>query len=170
MRRGLLFGGLGFVLLCVLCCALTFVVALPRFRDGFEEGVRDAVGTETARQIPSAPGTYTITEESLQTSLRESADDDSDDLVVEITPSGMRLGISNSGQDATYTGLPIAVDGRFEMHDMDSNSQLLGFFLSPDDLGNAIEEAVNEYLVANGLRLESVELEDGSMTLTTVAA
>jgi hypothetical protein len=168
MPRWLLFGGIGFVFVCILCCALTFVVGLPRLRDGFEESVRDAVATEVAAQLPGTPGTTTITAESLQASLRQSADDD--DIIVVITPSGLELGVSNRGQEVTYTGLPIAVNGRFEMQNMDSNSSVLDFFLSPDDMGNAIEEAVNGYLAANGLRLESVELIDGAMILTTVAA
>lgn len=168
MPRWLLFGGLGLVLVCILCCALTFVVALPRLRDGFEDSVRNDVATEVARQVPSTPGTVTITAESLQTSFRQSAGDD--DVIVRITPSGIEIGVSNRGQDITYIGLPVAVDGRFEMQNMDSNSSVTDFFLAPDDFGNAIEEAFNGYLAANGLRLAALELSDGEMTLTTVAA
>lgn len=168
MPRWLLFGGLGLALVCILCCALTFVVALPRLRDGFEESARDAVATEVARQVPGTPGTVTITAASLQASLRESAGDD--DIIVLITQTGVEIGVSNRGQDITYTGLPVAVDGRFEMQNMDSNSSVVDFFLAPDDFGNAIEEAFNGYLVANGLRLAALELSDGEMALMTVAA
>ena len=171
MGRGWLYGGLAVVFLCILCCALGFVVGLPRLRDGFEDSVHNAVSTEVSRQIPAAAGTYTITEESLQSSLRQSAGgDNADDLVVQITPTGIELGISAQSQSATYTGQPAAVDGRFEMQNMDTNSSVLGFFLSPGALGGAVEDAVNDYLVTNGLRLESVTLAEGEMTLTVVDA
>jgi hypothetical protein len=170
-RRGWLIGGLVIVSLCILCCALTFVVALPRLRDGFQDSVRDAVSTEVSKQIPATAGSYTITEESLQASLRQSAsDDNADDLVVELSPAGIELGISAQSQHATYTGQPAAVDGRFVMQDMDTNSSILGFFLSPDDLGTAVEDAVNNYLAANDLRLESVTLAEGEMTLQVADA
>src|SRR5262245_54808702 len=100
MPRWLLFGGIGLVLVCILCCALAFVVGLPRLRDGFEESVQDAVATEVAAQLPGSPGTTTITAESLQTSVRQSTGND--DVIVVINQNGVEIGVSDRGQEITY--------------------------------------------------------------------
>ena len=169
-RRAWLFGGLALVLLCMLCCVLVFVAGLPRLRDGFEEGVREAVGTEVAKQIPAQAGVYTISAASLQTSLRENANEENaDDLIVEITVQGIEVGISASSQRATYSGRPAANNGRFELQDTDTNSSILGFFLSAGDFRDAVEDAINTYLHENRLRLEAIELNEGAMTLHVVS-
>jgi hypothetical protein len=161
----------------VICCVLGFFVGLPRVRDELQDSVQEAVATEVAQQIPAIPGigaepgTYTITEESLESSMRESADSgDNNDWQVRITPEQMSFGVVTSGRDATYTGVPAAENGQFVMRDMDTNNRFFDFILSPDDLGDAISGSVNRYLAENNLQLESLELQDGQIILTTVAA
>ena len=47
---------------------------------------------------------------------------------------------------------------------------MLDFIFPADDLGDAIEEAVNNYLAENDLELDALVLENGEVTLETVRA
>ena len=174
-RRGLLIGAGAVLGFCLLGCILVFVAGLPAFRDEVRDGVHDAVATEVARQIPpisggaAQPGTYTLTDADLEASLRENLDeneDDEQDLIVRILPTHVEIGITSQGQDAIYTGVPAAEDGELVMQDMDTDNGFVSFLLPPDTIAGAIEDAVNDYLTANNLRLDSVTLSDGELTLT----
>ena len=80
----------------------------------------------------------------------------------------MEIGLTR-GPSFSYTGLPAAENGRLVMRDMHVDNRVLGFLLTPGALGNAIEDAVNDYLSDNGLRLNAVQLSNGTLTLTTAA-
>ena len=94
-----------------------------------------------------------------------------DELVIELAPSGITFQIStNSDQDLTYSGRPEVVDGKLRMTDMEASQGFLDWIFPADDLGEAIEDAVNNYLAENNLQLESLELTDDALTLETVPA
>jgi hypothetical protein len=176
MKRGCMIGVIGLLALCLVGCGLGFFVGIPRIRNDAQDGVRDALSTEIAIQIPAnggvaAPGSYTISATDLQNSLLTNVNDSAvSDIVVRITPSGMAFGVkSDGGQETTYTGVPVATDGKLAMTQMETNSGVLDFFFPADDLGEAVEQAVNNYLGANNLELESLTLGDGEITLHTVA-
>ena len=157
--------------------ALGYFVGVPRIRDAAQVGVRDAIGTEVARQIPAttgqaAPGSYTIFEDELQTSLNANVTANGvDTLDIQINPSGFSFRLSAQGnRESTYTGVPVAEDGRLVMTRMETSNGFLDFVFPAEDLGVAIEDAVNGYLAANGLALDGLALGDGELTLETVAA
>jgi hypothetical protein len=172
-RRWLIIGAaISGVLL--LCCCLAVTVPLFVARHTLPRAVRHGVSTEVARQLPAtpgrgvAPGTYVITQQALQASLRGSTDSTSADrLIVRLTPAGMQVGLDSAGRGLTYTGVPTAANGLLVMRDMRIDSGLFGVLLSPSALGHAIEDAVNGYLADNGLQLTAVQLGNGSLTLTT---
>jgi hypothetical protein len=174
-RRWLIVGAVvaGILLLC--CCAF---VTVPLFatRQVLPRAIRHGLSTEVARQLPAtpgrgvAPGDYQITEQELQERLRGSADSSNvDRIVVHLTPAGMAIGLDSRGRSFSYTGLPVAENGQLVMRDMRVDNRVLGFFLTPGALGNAIEDAVNTYLSDNGLRLDAIQLGNGVMTLTAAA-
>jgi hypothetical protein len=176
-RRGLLIGAGAVLGFCLLGCVLVFVAGIPAFRNEVRDGVHDTVATEVARQIPPAtggtaqPGSFTLTAASLQTSLRQNLDEDEDDeqsLIVRITTEQVEIGITSQGQDAIYTGTPVAEGGEMKMRDMTTDNGLVKFVLPPGTIANAIEDAVNDYLASNNLRLDAVLLADGEMTLVVV--
>jgi hypothetical protein len=170
-RRGLWIGVAAVLGFCILGCILVFVAGIPAFRSGVRDGLHDAVATEVARQIPTAtggtaqPGTYVLTAANLQAGLRENLDDDDDALVIRITTDQIEVGITSQGQDAFYTGTPAAENGDLVVHDMTTDNGLVSFLLPPDTIAGAIEDAVNDYLAANNLRLDALELRDGEMAL-----
>ena len=160
----------------VVCCCLAVTVPVFAARSVLPRAIRHGVSTEVARQLPAtpgrgvAPGEYVITQQELQSSLRGGADSaNADRLIVRLTPAGIEIGLDSAGRGLTYTGLPTAENGQLVMRDMQVDSRLFGFLLTPGALGNAIEDAVNGYLAHNALRLTAVQLGNGSLTLTTAA-
>ncbi len=175
MRRGCLFGVIGVLTLCLVGCGLVYFVVIPRVRDNAQDGVRDAVSTQVAIQIPVGadnvidPGTYELSAEELQTALRNNINiDNVEEIVVAINAEGMKLGVTSSGSETNYTGLPTAVDGQLEMSNMKASDGFLDFVFPANRLGDAIEDAVNTYLTANNLKIESLELAEGKIVLETV--
>ncbi|HEX5166177.1 MAG TPA: hypothetical protein VFV93_12325 [Thermomicrobiales bacterium] len=177
-RRGLLIGVSAVLGLCLLGCVLVFVSVIPSFRDEVRDGVHDAVATEVARQIPATtggaaqPGAYTLTAADLEARLRETLDDEQDeqDPVVRITDTQIEIGVTSKGQDAIYTGKPVAEDGKLSIQEMSTDNGIVRFVLPPDTIAGAIEDAVNTHLATNNLRLDSVELTDGQLTLVVSQA
>jgi hypothetical protein len=175
-KRGLWIGVAAILGFCILGCVLVFVAGVPAFRNEVRDGIHDTFATEVARQIPTAtggvaqPGSYTLDAASLQAGLRENLEDDDEALIVRITSVQIEVGITSQGQDAFYTGSPIAEDGELEVQEMTTENGLVRFLLPPDTVAAAIEDPVNDYLAANNLRLDRLELGDGEMTLHVVAA
>src|SRR4051795_3065229 len=79
-RRRWLIIGAAVAGVLLLCCCLAVTVPVFVARHTLPRAVRHGVSTEVARQLPAAPGgrvapgTYVITQQSLQDSLRGSAD------------------------------------------------------------------------------------------------
>jgi hypothetical protein len=177
MRRGCLFGILGLLGLCIVGCALTYFVALPRVRDGIRDPFEEVIGTQVARvaapnpgEAPE-PGTYVLDEADLNTAIRDRIGDDAtvDDIAVTLDPDHYRLRLTLSDQDFTYQGRIAAVNGRLDAYDTSGSGWITSFF-SADDIGESIETAVNDYLTANNLTLTDATLGDGTLTLTTERA
>jgi len=175
-RRGCLIFSGAVLGLCLIACVLGYFVGIPRFQDAIKDDVEGAVSTEVSRQFtaastPSGPGRYVITEQSLTERLRaESDNDNNQDIAVRINPSGLEVALVTENQDITYSGQLVAVDGRLEVQNMTSNNDFIEFLFPPDQVANAIEGGVNNYLGANNLRLTSLEMRDGELILETEAA
>ncbi|MDQ3513128.1 MAG: hypothetical protein M3462_05595 [Chloroflexota bacterium] len=90
--------------------------------------------------------------------------------MVHITPALLEFGFATRGQDVADHGLPEAAGGRLVTTDMDTDQDSLEIVLPAAVIGGAIEEVVNGYLAASGLRLRRLHLGSGQMTLTTAAA
>lgn len=176
MKKGCLIGTVGLLALCLVGCGLGFFVGLPRIRENAREELRDAISTEVANQIPAGssgvaePGSYTFTAAELQRSLAESFQTSTiDDIVIRIDASGIAFGFKTSGgRETTYSGLPIAENGRLKMTKMDATDSILDFVIPATDLGKAIEDAVNNYLAANNLKIDTLTLTEGEITFDTV--
>ncbi|MCC6791532.1 MAG: hypothetical protein IT336_07610 [Thermomicrobiales bacterium] len=176
MRRGCFIVVIGMLVLCLVACGAGYFIGLPRFQESARNEIRDAISTEVAQQIPSIdgsaePGSYTLNEAELQEGLAQNFDVQSvDNLQIRITPTAIEFVLdADGGEDISYTGVPVAVNGRLEMTNMESSEGFFDFFFPADELGRAIEEAVNTYLSQNGLQVDAIELADGEMTIVTVA-
>lgn len=177
MRRGCLFGLVGAFGLCVVGCGLLYFLALPNIRDSVQSALEDGMTTVVAGQIPAIdgvalPDTYEITQEELQQSIAANLGSGTmDDIQLTIDPvTGFSIGLSSQGgQGATYTGLPTVEDGKLVLTNMESSDGFLDFVVPADRIGDAIEDAVNGYLAANGLTIQSLEVLDGKIDIVTAA-
>lgn len=177
MRRGCLISLVVLLGLCVLCTGGAYFVGLPQLRDAVGEGFEDAMSTEVAQRLAPnprttpAPGTYTITEASLRESLQAEAEEGSvEDVIIRITPAEIEFGFTTGEQDVSYSGGVAAEDGKLVLTDFESNNDALEFIFPADRMAEAIEDAVNNYLEENNLRLADVTLAEGEMILDVRAA
>jgi hypothetical protein len=177
VRKGCLYGVIGVLGLCIVACALGYLVGLPRLRENVREPLEEVVGTQIARQIAPnpgvrpAPGTYVISENDLNDGLQAEVDrtDLFDDVAVTLAPDGFDLRFTTNDTDVTYTGDIAAVDGRLEVTEINADGWMTTF-LPASEVRKALENVINDYLTANDLRLADAELGDGTLTLTTEAA
>ena len=175
MRRGCLIVVFVLLFLCIAGTGFVYFFAVPRVRDNAQEGVRNAIGTQVAEQIPIGlsnvvePGSYSLTAAELQQTLRDNVSVSSlDDIVIRIDQAGLELGIISNGSESKYTGLPTLQDGKLVMENMSASDRYLEFIFPAQDLGDAVEEAINGYLTANNLKIEKLTLVDGEILLETI--
>ena len=163
-RRGCLVTLGVFALLILVCCGLGFFVGLPQLRDTFEDGIAEGVSTQVSEQLPAGelpPGTYTISLAELERQLSTSVDTQNvQGISLSAAGDRLELGIeTDTNQTLTYSGQPVAENGRLVMQDMDANNGALEFFLPADQLGDALERGVNDYFAVRGLEIASIALE-----------
>jgi hypothetical protein len=178
MRRGCLIAIVAVLGLCVVGCGLGWFVLLPRVQDAIAGEFEDAVATGVAGVTADAPvvgaGTLVVTEETLNRQFAAEVEGSQgvevEDVATRITPAGIEIVFDLSNRDATYAGQVAAEDGRLVVRDMEVDPSEMRWFLPADKMGEAIEDGVNGVLAANDLRLASVVLGDGEMTLQTEAA
>lgn len=177
MRRGCLFGILGLLGLCIVGCALTYFVALPRVRDAVRDPFEEVIGTQIALVaaptpgVAPEPGTYVLEAADLNSAIRDRIGDNGsfDDVEVTLTPERFRLRLTTNDQDVTYEGNVVAVNGRLDVTDVSGDGWLTSV-LPAGDIAESIENVINDYLAANNLVLTDATLGDGTLTLTTERA
>ena len=179
MRRGCTCAVIGVLGLCIVACALGYLVGLPRLRANLRQPLEEVVGTQIAREIapnPNVrpkPGTYVISEKDLNDALRAEVEQTEpqifDDVTVDFAPSGFVIRLTASDREVTYSGNVDAVDGRLVVTDIEADG-VLTTLLPAKDVKKSLENQVNEYLAANRLRLKEAKLGNGTLTLTTEAA
>lgn len=173
MKRVLLITA-GLVLaLCVACVFVGYFVAIPRVKEGVQDGVNEAVSTYVAPQIAGlgiapAAGTYTLSEDAVNNQILGS-DASLQDLRFEITPAGLELHFGEQGQDVSYTAQVSAVDGKLQIENADL-SGIPTWIVPADAISKGFEQGLNNYLAENNLVVSSVTLQDGSMTLVLEGA
>lgn len=156
------------LVLCLLCVGLGYFVAVPRVKEGVEDGVDQAVSTYVVPQIagidvtPEA-GTYTLTEDDINSQI-QSGDADLSDLRFMITPAGLELRFGEQGQDVAYTAQVSAVDGKIEIQGANLDG-IPTWIIPTGAISNGLESGINNYLAENNLVVSSVTMQEGSMTL-----
>jgi hypothetical protein len=154
--------------LCILCVGLGYFVAIPRVKDGVEDGVDQAVATYVVPQIagidvtPEA-GTYTLTEDDINNQI-QTGNADLQDLRFLITPAGLELRFGEQGQDVAYTSQVSAVDGKIDIQAAELDG-IPTWIIPTGAISNGLESGINDYLAENNLTVSSITMQDGSMTM-----
>lgn len=175
-RRGCLVGVGGVMLALVLCCAVGYFVALPRFHDRIEEELTTVLSTEVADVLDReaagvggvAAGEYRIS----LADLERNVEGGSDNLQVEgLTLRGeggdivVAFAVRDASTEFRYTPR-VSPEGYLEMGNVRGDGGIVERLLAPESIGNAVENSVNSYLQANGLYLEDVTVSGDDLLLT----
>jgi len=154
--------------LCVGCVFLGYFVAIPRFKDGVEESVDEAVATYVVPQIagigvtPEA-GAYTLTEADINEQI-QTGSTDLQDLRFGITPAGLEIQFGEQGQELVYSAEVSEADGKIEIEGADLDG-IPTWIIPTGTISNGLERGINDYLAENNLAVSSVTMQEGSMTL-----
>lgn len=168
-RRGCLFSFTTIIGLLVLCCVLAWFVGLPRLQNQIRDDLANELTTQVANQLQAQlpagvdlkPGRYSLSLASLEDEVSGQMSDQTIDAF-RIYGEGRELVLSvgSGGQTFEYRGVPgVSANGDLVMDDMRSTNNFVGSVLPPDKLGDAVENAVNRYIGAQGLRLSDVRIE-----------
>lgn len=174
-RRGCLTGVIGVIVALVLCCAIGYFVALPRFHDQIEDEVAKVLSTEVAdtidQQVSGAgdvpAGEYRISISDIQRQIAGGSDNLTiEGLDVHTEGEEIVIGFDVSNASSEYRFTPaVSPEGYLDMSDMRGDGGIVEKLIGPESLGNAIETSVNNYLQANGLFLQDVTVEGDDLVL-----
>ena len=88
-----------------------------------------------------------------------------------VTPSGDQLlfSIEEAGQVAEYSGDPGAENGAFVMSGMTQTGGSGNLSITPEELGAALEDGINEYFAAQGMVIRDVQVTPDGLQIETAA-
>ncbi len=175
-RRGCLMGVGGVFLALVLCCVVAYFVALPRFHKQIEEELTTVLSTEVAdvfnREAAGVgnvgPGEYRLSLSDLERQVTGGSDNlQVEGLSLRGEGSDIVLGFSVRDASSEFRYTPqVSPEGYLEMGNVRGDGGFVERLLAPESIGNAVENAVNSYLQANGLYLEDVAVSGDDLVLT----
>jgi hypothetical protein len=175
MRRWLLIGCGGVLVLCVGCAGIVVFVLRPRAQDSMADTMADAVAASMAGTVASSgPGPVILTADDLDINNSSSTESgcgfnvvNSDTTIhgveTEITPNGLTFGC----EGIHYSTTPVVENGRLELTQTDVSSGLFEFLLPTGKFEAGLEEGINRALDQQGLTPTEVTLRDGSMIIVT---
>lgn len=158
--------------LLLLCCVVGWFFGVPRLRDGIADDLADGLSTEVASALSDGtgdlqPGTHTLSFVDLRQRLANDLDaSGAEDFVLSTDQNGMTIGFTSGTREFGYTGVPVARDGELVMENMEVSDNYLGWFMPADRLGRVIEDGINGYFQGQGLRIDSLQLGDDTITFT----
>jgi len=162
--------------LCVACVGVLYFVVLPRSQNAIADQFHDGVATVVSVKIgasPIAPGEYVITDNELTDSLVNRVSGSSgasvDGVQALISPAGLKILIKSDSNEWTVDVAVAAQNGKFVVTGVKSDNWLVKRLMPDDKVKAAIEGGVNTALTAQNLTLADLTLQEGQMTLTTVA-
>lgn len=174
MRRGCLFGCVGWLIACVAIGVLGWVFVIPQITDSLKDGVSDGISTMIADEINPMHSRAELQQgaevrfsfSTINQSLRASDTDETVDAI-EITSVGneivIRAEVSDQSFDVSF--IPgVSADGQLELEPVDDGGWLQRQFTGI--LSGGFERAVNSWLDTNDLQLTGVTLDGDTLVLS----
>jgi len=162
------------VLLLVICVGLGWFVGVPRLRDNVANSIEHGIGTEVAGQFAGLDvpaGEYTVDLDAIARQLHgQVANGGIEGITLRGDGRRLYLTVPSRGSEAVYSGVPEVVGGKLVMTDMTSSSNVLGFVIPPDRLGEAIEAGVNTFFEQQGLSITGIQVGTDTLTVQTQPA
>lgn len=174
MRRGCLFGCVGWLIACVAIGLLGWFFVIPQITDTLQDGVSDGVSTMIADEINPLYSRSELQQgedvrfsfSTINTALLVSSQDEAVDSI-QITSSGNEIVIAASANGQTFdvSFVPsVSADGQLELEPVDDGGWWQRQFTGI--LSGGFEKAVNEWLDRNDLQLTDVSLDGDTLVLS----
>jgi hypothetical protein len=174
-RRGggppaFLLGLIGFLLIAAVGAAAAILVFGPLLGNDVESGAHDVVANALAG-APPAQGTIILTESQLRNLFRANSDEFGaiSDPAFRLGPNGFTIIFNAPGYSGRITGDLGVSRGRIVVLNPEI-SGLAGRVIDVDAIAQDLETQVNNWLSAQGLKVQSIENDGNALTITTVPA
>jgi hypothetical protein len=160
--------------LLLVCCIVGWFFGIPRLQDSIADDISQELSTEVASQLDSSagnlqPGTHTISVADLQSQIDSNLDDSTtSDFGISVDANGIEIGFTSGTQDFSYSGTPVAEDGKLVIENMETSEGWLGRIMPADKVAGIIEDGINDYFAARNQEIESIQLGNDEITFTTV--
>lgn len=176
-RRGtsrILIAVIAIIGVCLLACVGALIWWYTQLGPEIRESAREYTSTQVALHATPTGQSYTVMAEDLERGINQEIQQEGDaafdDVIVELSPQGYRVSLDLQEQDVYYTGSFSVVDGRIEVTNADADAPVISFIFGADDMAQAVEEGINDYFEAQGLRVVSVEQQQGRVVFITEPA
>lgn len=174
MRRGCLFGCVGWLIACSAVGLLAWFVVIPQISGVLEDSVSDGISTMIADEINPMYSRTQLQQgaevrfsfDTINRTMRSSNDNDAVDTVV-ITSSGNQLVIRAEFNDQSFEFgfVPdVTGDGQFNLDPVDEGGWWQRQFTGI--LAGGFESSINTWLDRNDLRLVNTWLEGDTLILS----
>ena len=164
----------GSLAVCVTCASLG-VVFWRRAGSAVSNEMANVIATQVADNIGTralATGEIVLTEDDLDVNTHTTSDGSCGFNVVnsdaeiygvttEITPAGILFGCAG----ARYSAVPVVLDSRVQLTQIETSNGVMDFVFSKDKLKKGVEEGINSALAAKGVTPTGLTLQNGSITI-----
>src|SRR5215204_6450464 len=174
---------LGCVVVGVLVARRVFEDAVPKVQDNVSAEMTAALSGDVSRRIEAsaraAGGIGEVDEVVLRASdLNVNTSQIPGEVGIETSPDGTHVygvetqisseGITLLFPGVTYSAVPILVDGRIELTQIEDSGNLLGFMFPDESFEEVIEAGIDDALRDHGLTPVSLMLRSGSMAIQVI--
>jgi len=165
-----LLGLIGFVLIAAVGAAAAILVFGPLLGNDVESGAHDAVASALAG-ASAPPGTIVVTESQIRNLLRSQTSEFGaiDDPTFRLGANGFTIIFNAPGYSGRVTGDLGVSRGRIVVLDPEITG-LAGRVIDIEAIALDLETQVNDWLAAQGLKVQSIENDGNTLTITTVPA
>ncbi len=163
-------GFLGLIIILAVGVAAAYLVFRPLLGNDIKGSAHDTVAASLAGST-ATPGQIVITETQIRAILRNHADDFGpiENPTFRLGTDGFTILLTAPGYSGRITGDLGASGGKLVILDPEI-SGLAGRLIDVDAIATDIEKQVNDWLAAQGLKVQSIESTSDQITITTVPA
>lgn len=174
MRRGCMFGCIGWLIACVAIGLLGWFFVIPQITEVLEDSVSDGISTMIADEISPLYSrselqqgadvrlSFSTINDALQTS---SQDETVDNIVITSAGDELTIRAEVNGQSFDIAFVPgVNAEGQLELEPVDDGGWLQSQFTGI--LSGGFEKAVNEWLNQYDLQLTDVTTDGDSLILS----
>jgi hypothetical protein len=165
-----LLGLIGLAVIAAVGIAAAVLILGPLLGNDVESGAHDAVASALAG-APAPQGTIVVTESQIRNLMRSTSSDFGavGDPTFRLGTNGFTIAFNAPGYSGRITGDFGVSRGRIVVLDPEI-SGLAGRVIDVESIARDLETQTNDWLAAQGLKVQSIENDGNTLTITTVPA